>query len=111
MFAKYEGNCCYCGLPIVVGVDIYDPLTKRNWHVRCEIEQQKRFDRAAGEAIADRLGFIRFEDFSEAIFDNWRLRILSPRDRNGSAQSLRSDNASRRLFDPVSGMPEEEDIK
>lgn len=59
ILAKYRGDCCYCGAPIKIGVDYYDPPTKKNWHGGCFAQEPPD---AETFALAARLGFLSSEE-------------------------------------------------
>lgn len=100
MIAKYPGACRYCRKLIEVGRDEYDVDSKTSFHVGCAPkEQPPSSDRLD---LADRLGFVLSEDVMDVAWS--RMRFLSPRNRNRSIESIRSDDAPRGLFGAVRPM-------
>ena len=76
MISKYPGTCRYCKLPTKANVDQYDLETKTGYHELCKEAADSRPDDEQYR-LADRLGYIQYDDTTEK---GGLLRRMLPRD-------------------------------
>jgi hypothetical protein len=89
MKANYARPCRVCSKPVTAGVDEYDPATKKSIHLACR--EQEAIPTAADFELAERLGYIPFD---EAMAINWVLWNLYP--RGGSSPAGRDCGPTQR---------------